>query len=1298
VLLRGGTEVPNYLAWTTVPSGLRRGDDGNLILRIGLVPSIKLGMDRTDQGLLSDAEYHDFVKWPNTLNTATFTLKLADGAGTEASFSPELNFLPMPGLELDTKFWETVFPGNTVVRPFGPSAPQALNVKSYDARSLANILSLGYFAELNTVKRAFSIASTDLRANPVIQALTGAEPDAKFRALSNGDAAQIIKTFEEFSAFHTVNQTVAPATALAIQPEMEFHEIVSALQDHNGLAQKLGLVLRFDVPIPESVVGGLGAIARVKIDVRLSLNETLVSAPWTVCDVQQQIGTTDFGVFHPRRSDGSKQPDWAGFRSLEASTGRLTNLEIDWLALQLAESARQTVAADVVPLDYHSAPPFPKALAALRQSGISLIDLPNENPGAGQDLPLVTEFKSNNTRLLALDTQQARRVSAQQPEPGQLIFSDDGLIRGYRVYIRSISEGVWRSLCSRKLTYSFNGGPLREVTWSPGPDEGEITKVLADQAGQSATSPFLFNWDGWSVVAPRTDNPVDEDGRAQEIVDEVFRNFAVKCVVVDDTLQTKRYGETYEFCVVPVDLAGEAWSLKEASSILADATLGVRTATIENQRLQPIRSPSIFESGREQGEKGTTVAIRALDGRPAADSTVQIVPSDADLWLVDEHGSFDAMSDDQSYDVIVKTAGELAGPGTGTMDVPFLPDPMCRGVVIRSSSGDLDSGPVTFPSQPGIDEAKKRLLLRSVNLSVRPGAPDSKPSIASAAGSITVSVPPGETVRALMSSALGGEDYRNLWVSSSLETLLSFQKPETIAAFAAEHQSELTASMRGEVLAGSEYLVTPPMEVMFVHATQRPIRTPHFGDRFRAEKGILNSLAVKLVDEAFSVHVPSTGRVEFHASWTDIVDEPWSKVYREVPATLPPFGFNLTESDEPLLGVAGHPASFWRNSASNDGPVAKEREAQTANRQGPTVHAFPDTRYRTVTYRARATSRFRSFMPEEILKDPDALSQFGSATVEVLNSAPPDAPEIRAILPIFKKETTEDGRSHVHVTGHRFLFERPWLSSGPGEMAAFSVRETELSNTPPELNNAVSSWAFNPRKLGAPTSRWPTLDDFVNASEKLIDVPVYQVDIADSSLIPVGRISLAAYDVEIDAERNVVWCDVQVDPGRAYFPFIRYAVARYQPKSIAGATLSKIVTSDFVQISPTRTVYVGGIKDGKRAVTVSGFSYVERGSSGVTSVVEVFSEVPLKDAPSAEAVLWQATGDTIALTAKREGAELMTWNGEIPERDGKWRLTIVEYEIYLLEQNTEVRPDEGFKHNGVPATRRMTFIHSVELA
>jgi hypothetical protein len=1295
--------VANYLAWTTVPSGLRRGSDGNLILRIGLVPSIKLGIDRTDQSLLSDAGYHDFVKWTNTLNTAAYTLKLADNAGTESSFAPVLGLLQTPGMEPDTKFWETIFPADTVVRPFG-AAPQSSNVRSYDARSLANILSLGYLAELSPVKRAFSLVSSDLRANPMIQALMGVEPDANILAYSTANAEQIVETFEELSAFHMVNETIALATALTVQPEMDFHEITSALQDHNALARKLGLVLHFDVIIPETVVSGLGATARIRVDVRLSLNDTIVAAPWTECDVQQQIGETGFGVFHPRRSDGSKLPDWAGFRSLETSTGRLTNLEIDWLALQFAESARQTMAANVLPEDYQTAPPFPKALAALRPSGISLIDLPKESPESGQPLPLVADILSSNTRLKALDTQQKSQIDAQQPDPNQLIFVDDGLIRGYRVYIRSVSEGVWRSLCSRTLTYTFHGGRFASrTTWAPGPDEGEITKVLADQGGQSTISPFLFNWDGWSLVAPRSDNPVDEDGKVQEIIDEAFKNFTVKCAVVDDSLQTKRFGETYEFCVVPVDLAGNAWSLNEASLIIADATLNVRTAMIANQRLQPVRPPSVFESHREQGEKGTTVAIRAMDGRPTADSVVQIVPSDADLWLVDEHGSFDAMNDQQSYDVIIETNGDLvalanSGAHAGAIDVPFLPDPMCRGVVIRSSSGELDSGPVAFPSRPDVDEVKKRLLLRSVNLSVRPGAAGSKPSISGALGSIVVSVPLGETVRAVMSSALSDDDYRNLWVSSSLETLLELQKPGTISTLTASLKSGLSASVKSAVVEGSEYLVTPPRELTFVHASQRPTRDPSFGKRVRAEKTGLKSFSVKLVDETFSVHIPSTGRVEFTASWTDVIDEPWSQTYRDVPATLPPFGFDLTEFDQPLLGVPGHPASFWQNSASNGGALAKERETQTANRQEPTVHAFPDAKYRTVTYRARATSRFRSFMPEEILKDPDALSRFGSITVDVLNSAPPEAPEIRAILPIFKKETIEDGRSEIHVTGHRVLFERPWLSSGPGELAVFSVREAELAQAPAELRSAVSSWAFNPRKRGAPTSTWPTLDDFVNADEKLIHIPVYPEGTVDDSYpLAIGHVSLAAYDVEIDAERNVVCCDVQVDPGRAYFPFLRYAVGRYQPKSIEGAALSKIVTSDFVQISPTRTVSLGSIKDGMRAITVSGFSYVEEGASEVTSVIQVFSEAPATKTPSGETALWKAVGETFELTAKREGAEFITWSGEIPEQDGDWRLTIVEYEIYLLEEGTEVRPDEGFKHNGLPATRRMTFIHSVEL-
>ena len=49
------------------------------------------------------------------------------------------------------------------------------------------------------------------------------------------------------------------------------------------------------------------------------------------------------------------------------------------------------------------------------------------------------------------------------------------------------------------------------------------------------------------------------------------------------------------------------------------------------------------------------------------------------------------------------------------------------------------------------------------------------------------------------------------------------------------------------------------------------------------------------------------------------------------------------------------------------------------------------------------------------------------------------------------------------------------------------------------------------------------------------------------------------------------YCDLQLDAGASYFPFVRLALARYQPNSIAGEHLSRVVFPDFAQLVAERT-------------------------------------------------------------------------------------------------------------------------------
>jgi hypothetical protein len=43
-----------------------------------------------------------------------------------------------------------------------------------------------------------------------------------------------------------------------------------------------------------------------------------------------------------------------------------------------------------------------------------------------------------------------------------------------------------------------------------------------------------------------------------------------------------------------------------------------------------------------------------------------------------------------------------------------------------------------------------------------------------------------------------------------------------------------------------------------------------------------------------------------------------------------------------------------------------------------------------------------------------------------------------------------------------------------------------------------------------------------------------------------------------------------MDPGQAYFPFVRLALARFQPDSIPDAHLSRVVLAEFIQLLPGR--------------------------------------------------------------------------------------------------------------------------------
>ena len=85
-----------------------------------------------------------------------------------------------------------------------------------------------------------------------------------------------------------------------------------------------------------------------------------------------------------------------------------------------------------------------------------------------------------------------------------------------------------------------------------------------------------------------------------------------------------------------------------------------------------------------------------------------------------------------------------------------------------------------------------------------------------------------------------------------------------------------------------------------------------------------------------------------------------------------------------------------------------------------------------------------------------------------------------------------------------------------------------------------------------------------------------------------GRVDVVPHDVFWDADRRLWFCDIEISHGSAYFPFVRLALARYQPSSLPEMHLSNVVLADFCALAPNRWLTVSNVNPTRRGVRVFG--------------------------------------------------------------------------------------------------------------
>ncbi len=374
--------------------------------------------------------------------------------------------------------------------------------------------------------------------------------------------------------------------------------------------------------------------------------------------------------------------------------------------------------------------------------------------------------------------------------------------------------------------------------------------------------------------------------------------------------------------------------------------------------------------------------------------------------------------------------------------------------------------------------------------------------------------------------------------------------------------------------------LTPSTEIRLVHAVPRPVEVPR--PTLLLPIRAPGDSAVTLFG-AVDLHGPSTDRIDVEASWTQWVDDISKPGPELVSGNAAAFGTSITP-DEDLVILAGGDATL----PQPDGSVIRLHAA---------VHQTGDTQHRMIDYRVRATTRYREYFLPQVTPDIDDLSVVGPArTINVPSSARPEKVLVRDVLPLFRWDSKTEpahpfGLRRTRRAGARIYLERPWYTTGDDELLGVLI----AAGSDALVNGSVSRWGGDPV--------WLQQGPALRSSLPLVDLlHMTGLDDREEPGRPVGpavprhlvdldgqpTVWVLGYKPEYSMSRGLWFVDVALDPGTALWPFVQFAVARYQPNSLYGLHLGPITMCDFVQLAPERISTLSRTDENHARVVVTG--------------------------------------------------------------------------------------------------------------
>ena len=944
---------------------------------------------------------------------------------------------------------------------------------------------------------------------PALRRVAADLPDGTATLLEPPSQTATRSMGERFALYHHLppadGRPPLPSTPDDFGKIIDFHRALTALNSYPALLRAVGLVLEIELPAdicPPSPGGGAEyatlAVSAVDPGWTWSITPSFGFPPVaylrTPTDFAPAPATTPADLAANNFEDGDVID---GFLTLTPSAFQLIGVELDGAMLKTLVLADSTAFAGISDVE--------AVLPSLRSGGVSLM-------ASDRAQQLLQTIRDNEAFDNALTSGGA------YPRP----LNARDLVRGYRLDIFSSATSTWRSLHRRDGTYAFGDGgsivltsddeegftQLAVVQPAEDPTRPEDTIATAAGAPQPGTDLYVHErvarWAGWSLSAPRPGTPLNRSpdpalaATPDPTAGQAATPFPMTTTFVahHGTLPSLRFGDRYRIRARVVDLTGHSAGL-DTSVTEPFVTPGGESA-LPYLRFEPVPVPTVvLRTLPGPGGGHVQLVIRSRNTDPDLDSVAtsdsderHVAPPKAATQLVEHHGMLDAANghlqgDAATYDLVVaRDAGAFSVVDDVPLDpsaqlaIPYFPDPLARGAALvdlpataDDTTGTVEGGVLNYSTLAGVetrsgsvthidfganwlDRAAFRIRLVE---GVAPPVWDDGQRV------LTASVPKAWSTIVALSSYVEPDNLELLGVWNWMRELFdaaesaAFTNPGAGAATVGiiDARGQLTQS----AIDGTHPMLTPAIQLTFVHATQQPIGRPawarlpivHHPDAPVVSASLANAYSPitawrslgshhAVLLGALHVHGKSTAVVDLSATWIDFDDDLANSGPTQSSASAHVDRIPLSSLDGGELAADGSgerdvavyiPSidTLWFAAPFDALPGVPGPSDVAAP-----VHQFGDTKHRRVRYTAVSSSRFQEYFTEPGL---DFTRTSDQLLVSVPSSARPGAPSVEYVVPTFGWQRNESTNVKTEVrfgNSLRVYLDRPWYSSGEGEL------------------------------------------------------------------------------------------------------------------------------------------------------------------------------------------------------------------------------------------------------------------------